>query len=281
MLSGLSDIAADYDALIVDIWGVLHNGQSPYAGVDDALQRFRESGGKVLLLSNAPRPSAMALERLDAIGNQRNSFDDILTSGDATRALLDDLAKQGKRCRHIGPDKDAELVAQLDIELTNIDNDADVVLFSGMYDDSTETPADYADMLAQFRAHNLPLICPNPDRTVMTGDNIIYCAGAVAEEYENIGGEVIWIGKPYPTVYTRAKAMLSDLSGMEAPRILAIGDGPKTDIIGAQAANIDALFITGGLARASGVKIDTPEDIAALLAAENTAAHFAMLHLTW
>ena len=280
MLDGLAEIADQYDALIVDIWGVLHNGKKPFDGVDAALKNFRDTGGKVLLLSNAPRPGPSAVKRLEVIGNRRDGFDDILTSGDAVRGLMQDMGQQGKKICHIGPDKDADLIADLEVEFVD-ENAADAILFSGPYDDTTETPADYADMLARIKARNLPLLCPNPDRIVQYGDQVIYCAGAIAEAYENIGGEVVWVGKPYPMVYAGARAMLRDMTGLETPRLLAIGDGPKTDILGAQAANIDALFIAGGLAGASGADIETAEAIAAILAEENTQARYAMRHLVW
>ncbi|MGB1405408.1 MAG: TIGR01459 family HAD-type hydrolase [Parvibaculales bacterium] len=280
MLGGLAEIADQYDALIVDIWGVLHNGKQPFEGVDAALLNYRQQGGKVLLLSNAPRPGPSAVKRLEVIGNRRDGFDDILTSGDAVRALMSDMGREGKKICHIGPDKDADLITDLAVEF--IDEDAaDAILFSGPYDDTTETPDDYADMLARIKARNLPLLCPNPDRTVQFGDQVIYCAGAIAEAYENIGGEVVWVGKPYPMVYARARAMLRDMTGLEHPRLLAIGDGPKTDILGAEAAGIDALFIGGGLASASGADIENPEAIAAILAEENTQARYAMRHLVW
>ena len=280
MLDGLAEIADQYDALIVDIWGVLHNGKKPFDGVDAALKNFRDTGRKVLLLSNAPRPGPSAVKRLEVIGNRRDGFDDILTSGDAVRGLMQDMGQQGKKICHIGPDKDADLIADLEVEFVDEDA-ADAILFSGPYDDTTETPADYADMLARIKARNLPLLCPNPDRIVQYGDQVIYCAGAIAEAYENIGGEVVWVGKPYPMVYARARAMLRDMTGLETPRLLAIGDGPKTDILGAQAANIDTLFIAGGLAGASEADIETPEAIAAILAEENTQARYAMRHLVW
>ena len=280
MLGGLAELADQYDALIVDIWGVLHNGKKPFDGVDAALKHFRDTGGKVLLLSNAPRPGPSAVKRLEAIGNSRDGFDDILTSGDAVRALMQDMGQEGKKICHIGPDKDADLITGLNVEFVDEDA-ADAILFSGPYDDTSETPADYADMLARIKARNLPLLCPNPDRIVQYGEQVIYCAGAIAEAYENIGGEVVWVGKPYPMVYARARAMLRDMTGLETPRLLAIGDGPKTDILGAQAAGIDALFIGGGLAGASGADIETPEAIAAILAEENTQARYAMRHLVW
>ena len=280
MLTGFADIAENYDALIVDIWGVLHDGQAPFKGVDAALLNYREQGGKVLLLSNAPRPGASTIRGLEAIGNRRDGFDDILTSGDAIRALMNDMGREGKKICHIGPQKDADLITNLEVKFVDEDA-ADAILFSGPYDDTTETPDDYSDMLARFKARNLPLLCPNPDRTVQFGGRMIYCAGAVAEAYENIGGEVVWVGKPYPMVYARACAMLRDMTGLEDPRLLAIGDGPKTDMLGAEAAGIDALFIGGGLASASGADIENPEAIAAILAEENTVARYAMRHLVW
>ena len=280
ILTGFAEIAADYDAVLCDIWGVLHNGRAPFDGVDDALEAYRNQGGKVLLLSNAPRPGETALKRLDTIGNRKTSYDGILTSGDATRAKLTELGQSGKSCCHIGPEKVVDLIAGLDIEFTEIER-ADVVLFSGMYDDMTESPQDYQPLLTEMQARGLPMICPNPDRTVPFGDKVIYCAGAVAELYETMGGQVIWMGKPYPVVYARAQTLLAEMTGMDAPRVLAIGDGPKTDIPGAAAAGIDALFITGGLAGASGAKLDTAEDIATVLAEENTQSAFAMRHLIW
>jgi len=280
IIAGLSEIADDYDALICDIWGVLHNGQEPFDGVDEALKNFRAKGGKVLLLSNAPRPGSSAVKRLDTIGNSRDGFDDILTSGDTVRALMSDMARDNQKICHIGPEKDADLTAGLDVEFVNEER-ADAILFSGMYDDMVETPDDYHDMLSGFLARGLPLLCPNPDRTVQFGDKVIYCAGAVAEKYESMGGQVIWVGKPHPMVYDRARAMLADMTGLDAPRFLAIGDGPKTDIPGAEASGIDALFIGGGLAGASGANIDTPEAIADILAAENTQCRYAIRHLVW
>ncbi len=279
LLTGFAEIAANYAAVICDVWGVLHNGQQPFDGVDNALRQFRQGGGKVLLLSNAPRPSLNVQSRLDEIGTHRDAYDNILTSGDATRSLLSDMHRAGKKCCHVGPDKDHDLIAGLAIERVAADH-ADVILLSGMYDDSTETPDDYADMLAQFKARGLPLICPNPDRIVQFGDRIIYCAGALAELYETMGGEVIWVGKPYPMVYQRARAMLAEMGAAEG-KILAIGDGAKTDMPGAQRAKLDALFIAGGLAAAGGEMVETPEGIAAILAAENTAARYAMRHLVW
>jgi HAD superfamily hydrolase (TIGR01459 family) len=278
LISGFRELADNYNAILCDVWGVLHNGRDPFAGADAALVRFRDAGGKVLLLSNAPRPGATVTARLDEIGVARAAYDDILTSGDVARALLMERGQQNQTCHHIGPAKDADLLAGIDIRFADIDA-ADFILLSGLNDDNVETPEDYLSAMQTWHARNLQLVCANPDRQVQFGDRVIYCAGAVAEIYEQNGGDVVWLGKPYQPVYERARAQLNDMLDTPA-RILAIGDGPKTDIPGAQAADIDALFITGGLAGAV-QNLDTPDQIDAVLQAENTSALAAMRHLVW
>ena len=218
------------------------------------------------------------MARLDEIGVSREAYDDILTSGDVARALLVERGQQNKTCHHIGPAKDADLLAGIDIRFTEID-EADFILFSGMNDDTVETPDDYLDAMNTWHERKLQLVCANPDRQVQFGDRVIYCAGAVAEIYEQNGGDVVWLGKPYQPVYERACAQLNSMLDAR-PRILAIGDGPKTDILGAEAAGIDALFISGGLASAA-QNLDTADQIAAVLQAENTRALAAMHHLVW
>ena len=278
LISGFREIADDYNAILCDVWGVLHNGYDPFIGADLALAQFRQNGGKVLLLSNAPRPGTTVAAGLDEIGVSREAYDDILTSGDVARTLLADRGQQGQTCHHIGPTKDADLIAGIDIQFTGIDQ-ADFILLSGMHDDTVETPEDYMKAMDIWHSRKLQILCANPDRQVQFGDRVIYCAGAVAEIYEQNGGDVVWLGKPYQPVYERARALLNAMLD-SIPRILAIGDGPKTDIPGAQRAGIDALFISGGLAGAV-QNLDTAEQIGAVLDAENTHALAAIRHLVW
>lgn len=212
------------------------------------------------------------------MGVAGDAFDAVLTSGDVAQQMTLQRIKDGQRCFHVGPDKDMDLIDDAKIPLSGLE-EADFILFTGMYDDDVETPDDYRDMMATWQARNLPVLCANPDRKVQMADKVIYCAGAVAELYEQAGGEVVWLGKPYLPVYTQAREKLAAM--LDEPKILAVGDGPKTDIPGAANAGLDALFISGGLAGASGHAIDTPEEIAALLAEENTFAHYAMRHLVW
>lgn len=277
-VAGLAALRENYNALLCDVWGVLHNGRQAFDGAYDCLKNWRDGGGKVLLLSNAPRPGRTVAAQLDRMGVAGDAFDAVLTSGDVAQQMTLQRIKDGQRCFHVGPDKDMDLIDDAKIPLSGLE-EADFILFTGMYDDDVETPDDYRDMMATWQARNLPVLCANPDRKVQMADKVIYCAGAVAELYEQAGGEVVWLGKPYLPVYTQAREKLAAM--LDEPKILAVGDGPKTDIPGAANAGLDALFISGGLAGASGHAIDTPEEIAALLAEENTFAHYAMRHLVW
>ncbi len=280
MIGGLAEVADKYDALICDIWGVLHNGAKLYPGVEDALRRFLALPNKhVLLLSNAPRPGTTVQARLREIGLADDCYSGILTSGDAARALVAEKHAGGLRGYHVGPAKDADLVAGFETALTDFDR-ADYILLSGLYDDMTETPADYSETIKTWRARGLDLICANPDRLVPFGDRFIYCAGAVAEAYEKEGGNVIWLGKPHAHVYTVARERLHTMGA--GSRILAIGDGPKTDILGANRAEMDVLFIAGGLGQAQdSFDLNSAQGVSDFLATEGAHAQAALEHLVW
>lgn len=280
MIGGLADLAGSYDALICDIWGVLHNGTTLYPGVENALRRFLALPDRhVLLLSNAPRPGSTVQARLHEIGLPDDCYSGILTSGDAARALVAERNQAGRKGYHVGPAKDADLVAGFEEALTDFAS-ADYILLSGLYDDMTETPDDYKDMIQAWRARALDVICANPDRLVPFGDRYIYCAGAIAEAYEKEGGTVTWLGKPHAHVYSVARERLSTMGA--GSRILAIGDGPKTDILGANRAGIDVAFIAGGLGQAQDrFDLSSAEGVTDFLATENAKAQAAMKHLVW
>lgn len=280
MISGLSEIAADYSAALCDIWGVIHDGQTVFPHVSDALQQFRKYSGPVILLSNAPRPAATVARRLTELGLSQECYDGIVTSGEVTRHLLTARGQQGQKCHHVGPEKDADLVAELAIELSDLEA-ADFILLSGLYDDLTETPDDYGSLLDQWHQRGLEIICANPDRIVPFGDRFIYCAGAVAERYEQKGGGVEWVGKPYPLVYQHALEVLAGL-GAPTQNVLAIGDGPKTDIAGANRAGLDALFVGAGLGRnAPDYDLTQADGVAAFLALDQARAHASIDQLQW
>jgi HAD superfamily hydrolase (TIGR01459 family) len=275
ILTGLSEIASEYDALVCDIWGVLHNGTTANSPACAALTRFRAARGPVILLSNAPRPARDVEEMFNRFGVPLDCYDAIVTSGVATRIDLEDRAR-GKRLRmfHLGPDRDRGIFEGLNIEPAGIES-ADIVLNSGLFDDDVETPEDYKDRLAQMRARGLTMICANPDWLVQRGGKLIYCAGALANAYEKIGGTVIYYGKPKRAIYDLVRARAPGARNM-----LAIGDGLHTDIKGANEAGIDALFIADGV-HGEDIAEVTPEAIGALLAKEGIRACAAMRALVW
>ncbi len=247
-IDGLSVLRNEYDALLCDVWGVIHNGVSLFPHVTECLENWQKSGGKVLLFTNAPRPAEIVKQYLDNLCLPKSTYDKILSSGDATQEILIERLNAGQKCYFIGPSKDMDLFNNIDINFVE-PHEADFVLITGLLDDSIQTPEDYKDIIKTLRIKNLPMICANPDKTVQIDDRIIYCAGAVAKLYEEEGGEVTWVGKPHTPIYTMGKAQLQTLTGKENPRILAIGDGYETDILGANQAQLDVMFVTGGLAK--------------------------------
>ncbi|SDT91520.1 TIGR01459 family HAD-type hydrolase [Stappia sp. ES.058] len=247
LVPGLSALAPGYKAVLCDVWGVLHNGVSAFPKACEALQRYRaETGGKVVLITNAPRPSPPILEQLARLYVPRDAFDAVVTSGDVTRAQLQ--AHGDVPVMHIGPERDHSLFEGLDLTLTD-EAGAGQAVCTGLVDDERETPEDYRALLERMIARDLPLLCANPDIVVERGDTLIWCAGAIARLYEDLGGRVIILGKPHAPIYEAALARVAELAGEPVAKadILAIGDGLPTDIRGAVANEIDVLFITGGI----------------------------------
>lgn len=257
-IPGLSAIAADYDAVLCDVWGVLHNGIAAFPAACEALVAFRAGGGRVLLLTNAPRPAEPIHDQLARLGVPRAAYDDLLTSGDVTREML--MARPERAILHIGPDRDLSLYQGLPIELVD-DVHAEAIVVTGLFDDVTETPEDYRGRLAALADRRLPLICANPDIIVERGTQRIWCAGALARVYQELGGEIALIGKPYAPVYEEARLRLATLTGrpFDRLRVLAIGDGLPTDIRGAHAQKLDVLFVTAGIHGGDFGSLDDPD----------------------
>ena len=246
LLSSVAPLAPRYDAWICDVWGVMHNGVDAFPGAAEACRRFRERGGTVLLLSNAPRPAPAVQAQLDRFGVPRDAYDSILTSGDLTRKLISE--KRDQRLFHLGPERDKPIFEGLDLRFSTPE-EADLVVCSGLYNDEVDTPADYKDLLEPLARRGVPMICANPDLIVERGSRIVYCAGSLAAEYERLGGSVTYAGKPHRPIYDLAFERLDELRNGPVPRerILAIGDGVKTDIRGAAVAGIDSAFIASAI----------------------------------
>jgi HAD superfamily hydrolase (TIGR01459 family) len=275
ILSGLADIAEDYDALVCDVWGVLHNGHEANEQAVYALRMFRDRGGKVVLLSNAPRPKADLEAQFEKYGVPQDCYDEIVTSGIAARLDLESRSKdKALRMFHLGPERDRGIFEGLNIELADIDN-AEIVLNSGLFNDDVETPETYKGALGLMKDRELPMLCANPDQVVQRGGKLIWCAGALADAYEKIGGEVIYYGKPKPEIYDLVRASLNG-----AQNLLAIGDGMHTDIKGANGIGINALFIADGI-HGEDVGDMSPEHLEQLFAKAGVEACAAMRALVW
>lgn len=283
LVSGLSALAEDYDALLCDVWGVIHNGVAAFPEACRALVEFRRGGGRVVLLTNAPRPSAPIHEQLARLGVPREAYDDLLTSGDVTREMLH--ARSETRVLHIGPDRDLSLYEDLGKALV-ADAEAEMVVVTGLTDDTRETPDDYRARLAALAAERLPMVCANPDMVVDRGTDKVWCAGALAKIYaEDYGGEASMIGKPYPPVYEEARLRIAQLTGhrFDPKRVLAVGDGLHTDIRGAFGQGLDVLFVTGGIHAADFGPAHAPDPVRVheRLMAEGLAVTALVPHLRW
>jgi HAD superfamily hydrolase (TIGR01459 family) len=281
-LAGLSEIAAQYDALICDVWGVLHNGREPFLAAADACRRFRAQRGPVVLLTNAPRPVSDLEKMFVRLGVPLDCYDAIVSSGVAARAdLAGRVEKAGRRLKmlHLGPERDRGVFDGLDVECVDAAT-AEIALCTGLFDDESETPKDYVGLFAEMKARDLTMLCANPDVVVQRGEKLIWCAGALADAYEKIGGSVIYYGKPHAPIYATALAAARKAAEREIVRPLAVGDGADTDIKGANRMGMDSVFVTAGV-HASQFGERAAEGLAQLFAVPESYPKAAMRALVW
>jgi HAD superfamily hydrolase (TIGR01459 family) len=239
---------ARYPALICDVWGVLHDGVNAYSESNATLTRYREKGGKVVLLSNSPQVGWQIEALLGQLRVQRSVYDRLVTSGDLT--ILAARALNVKRVYHIGPERHAPLYENQPYARADFDR-AEAVVCTGFFNDNTEELESYMPILEKAAARHLPFVCGNPDVVVDVGGTLMLCAGAIAQRYEGLGGQVIWAGKPKTMAYFAAQKEIDALNGAPVPKsdILAVGDGLETDMRGAQDYGVDRLFIVQGIHR--------------------------------
>jgi HAD superfamily hydrolase (TIGR01459 family) len=246
VIEAIAPLGKGYAAWLVDIWGVMHNGMRAFPSAVEATRRYREQGGIVILLSNSPRPSEPLQRQLTSLGVSEQCYDATVSSGDLTRH---ELAKHaGARIFHLGPDRDLPIFKDLDVTRVDV-KDAELVVCTGLFNDETESPEDYQGLLRELAGRKLTMLCANPDHLVERGHNLVYCAGALAQIYEEDGGEVIYAGKPYRPIYELAEETIARLAGRKVARneILAIGDGIRTDMAGASDYGLDSVFVASGL----------------------------------
>ena len=245
-IESVKELRDRYDVWLCDIWGVIHNGIAKNDSAVEACRTFRSAGGVVILITNAPRPKSAIYPQFEAMNIPDDCYDEIVTSGDVTRNLLSQYS--GKNVYHLGPERDLPIFHGIDVNLTPL-KQADVILCSGLFDDDTETPEDYRAQFTEIMGLGLPMICANPDLVVERGDRIVYCGGALAQLYEELGGTVALAGKPHAPIYERSLSLAGQSLDKEVrqDRVLAIGDGLKTDLAGAHNAGLDALFIISAI----------------------------------
>lgn len=243
---GLRELVGGVDVVLSDIWGVVHNGLESFPEACEALHTYRTRGGTVILITNAPRPADSVQRQLRKLGVPDETYDAIVSSGDLTRLYV--AEHPGRKMFWLGPERDNSIYRGLDAVTAPLE-EADYIVCTGLYDDETETAEDYRGMMLKARERKLTLVCANPDIVVERGDRLIYCAGAIAELYRELGGEVIFYGKPHRPIYQRAMALAGERQGYQIDRkkVLAIGDSVRTDLTGAREFGIDCLFVTRGI----------------------------------
>jgi HAD superfamily hydrolase (TIGR01459 family) len=245
IIGSLADLSGSYSAILCDVWGVVHNGERHFPAASLALATAREAKMPVVLITNSPRRSADVVAQMNVIGVPSSAYDRVVTSGDVTRDLI---AEGPRKIFHIGADRDFTLYDGLDVELVE-EFEASGVVCTGLFDDEVEKPDDYADLLRRLRARNLPFICANPDIVVERGERVIWCAGALARDFAQLGGRTLIAGKPYAPVYDAAMKEIAGLLGHAISRseVLAVGDGMMTDVKGAADNGFDVLYVSGGI----------------------------------
>lgn len=284
IIENAAGLLSRYDVILCDIWGVVHDGRDAYAAAGEALVRFRSGGGTVILVSNVPVPAGGVEAVLTKTRVRRDAWDAIVAGGDIA---LEHIAEKGYRRLHwVGPlRRDKALFERAPGPSVPVE-EAEAILCSGLVDDIKEAVEDYRPLLEAAHARQLPFVCANPDLVVDVGEQRHLCAGSLAAEYERMGGEVYWAGKPYLPAYKTARQRAGALRGKLPPldRMLAIGDTVRTDLGAAQALGVDALLITAGIHRdliMSGEAID-PRGLAELFAPPGTPpAVAAMTYLRW
>jgi HAD superfamily hydrolase (TIGR01459 family) len=283
LIDRFAPLARDYDVLLCDVWGVVHNGLAAFAPACEALTQFRAAGGTVILITNAPRAGAAVQTILDRLGVPHEAYDAITSSGDVTRSIVE--SGRGDRVFHLGPPRDLSIFTGLKVNFAPVET-ADYVVCSGLFDDTRETPDSYRDLLAAMRARALFMVCANPDVVVERGDELVYCAGALADAYAALGGEVLYCGKPHAPIYEAALGKAATFRNGEAPpleRVLAIGDSVRTDLKGAAAFGVDCLFVVSGIHAEEFGGREAPDwsGVDAIFAAAGVAPKAVMRRLEW
>jgi HAD superfamily hydrolase (TIGR01459 family) len=278
--TGLGALAQDFNTLFCDVWGVVHNGERVHQRAVDALQKFRAQGGAVILVTNAPRPSDEITQEIVAMGVPEDAFDALVSSGEVTRDIITQY--EGLNVYRLGPTSDDGLFEGINVNFGSLD-EAHAIVCSDL--EYGKTPEDYREAVLDWKSRKLPFICANPDKFVEIGDELVYCGGALADVYDEVGGNVIMAGKPYLPIYEKAADLAEATRGIKQrnQKVLAIGDSARTDATGAAKINAGFLFISGSIHAHELGPVDEPEieKIDALLAPINVNCVGYSPRLVW
>jgi HAD superfamily hydrolase (TIGR01459 family) len=282
LIPHFSTLAPDYDVLLCDVWGVVHNGLVSFPHACDALMRARATGAVVVFITNSPRPSEVVMRQLERLHVAHEAYDAIVSSGDVTRSVIE--KRHGKSLYHLGPERDRSIFGGLNVTFADL-ADADYVVCSGLENDEVETPDDYRARLELMLARKLFMVCGNPDVVVERGNRLVYCAGAIADLYATMGGEVFYAGKPYRPIYDMAVAKAEAAAGkpVALTRVLALGDSLRTDLKGARTLGVDFLFVTSGIhaEELGGREQPDPTALTGAFAAAGEIPKAVMRQLVW
>ena len=246
IIDGLRVLAEQFDVVLCDVWGVLHNGERAHAEASDAMRRARGLGATVVLISNAPRPHSAVEKHLTSLGVARDAWDELVTSGDLTREVV--ASRPGVPLYHMGPERDFRLFDGLDAPRVAA-KDAQYLLCSGPIPEDVPSAESFRAMFSELAGRGLEFVCANPDLVVEKGDRLYLCAGSLAMLYESLGGSVLYAGKPHRPIYDMALAKAARRRGrtFDPTRVLAIGDAPRTDVAGAHAIGAKTLLVAKGI----------------------------------
>ena len=283
VIRGLGEIAHNYDAFILDLWGCLHDGVAIYPAALDALRRLKAAGKRAIILSNAPRRAHEVVARIAEMGIAPDLYDGLYTSGEETwRELsqneIDALKGRGRRLYPIMAERDHAMLDGIEFTLVDDPAQADFMLVTGT-ETGKEELASFDSLLAPAAARNVPLVCANPDLVVHRGGVEEICAGSIAQRYEMLGGPVVWFGKPYPAVYRRILAECA----LAPSRLLCVGDALRTDVAGGAGIGAATLFTVGGIHHQE-LLVNNQIDLArleALCRKLGATPDFAIAHLGW
>lgn len=244
-ISGLEAVLVDFDLFLIDQFGVLHNGVEPYEGAIDALEMLKSNNKRVVIISNSGKRAGINVSRFEKLGFSSELFDHFITSGEVAFRTIESRLQEStiKSCFLISRDNDDSAVAGLGLDIVGDASKADLIIIGGSEAERYSENA-YRDQLRQAAKNETRCICTNPDKKMLTRSGLQFGAGRIAEIYEELGGKVEWIGKPYEAIYQYILGLYKDC---DRRRVLCIGDSVEHDIAGGNSVGLQTMLVRTGI----------------------------------